>query len=284
MKIDQLSIYSLLLLLGGCAVAVEKMPPPDLAEIGVATVAGLFDEPITLSNGRWENNERASAGIASDFLLSGDLNGDGIDETVALMWTSNGGSGTRNFVTVFGRDDGEVTNIATAPIGDRVQVRRVQIIAETIVLDVVQHGPEDAMCCPGETATRKWSLQGDQLIEGEQQVNGRLSLADLENIEWRLLESAADNVTLSFSGDNVSGQGPCNRYFGTVTAGDAVSELTIGPLASTQMMCPGEAMQQEKDYLDALSSVIRFSFNTTRLTLTAQQGDKFKHLIFAAVE
>jgi heat shock protein HslJ len=165
-----------------------------------------------------------------------------------------------------------------------VQVRRVQIVAQTIVLDVVQHGPKDAMCCPGETATRKWVLQGDQLIEGEQQVNGRLSLTDLEKVEWRLLDFAADNVTLLFSADKVSGQGPCNRYFGTVTAGEGVGELTIGPLASTQMMCPGEAMQQEKTYLDALSSVVRFSFNTGRLTLTAKQDDTFQHLVFEPVE
>jgi len=260
------------------------MPAPDIAEIQAATVAGLFDEPVTLVGGRWENEIRASAGIAGDFSLSGDLNGDDVDETVVLLWTSSGGSGTRNFVAVFGRDDGEVAHLATAAIGDRVQVRRAQIVAGMIVLDVVQHGPGDAMCCPGETATRKWVLQGDQLNEGAVQVNGRLSLAEIAGVEWRLIESDASNVTLLLSADKVSGQGPCNRYFGTVTAGEAVGELRIGQLANTQMMCPGDAMAQEKAYLDALSKVVSFSFNTTRLTLLSKQDNKFQRLMFEAVE
>ena len=140
------------------------------------------------------------------------------------------------------------------------------------------------MCCPGETATREWALQGDQLIEGAVQVNGRLSLADIEGVEWRLIDSDAANVTLLLSADKLSGQGPCNRYFGTVTAGEAVGELRIGQLANTQMMCPGEAMIQEKAYFDALSNVVSFSFNTTRLMLVSKQDNKFQRLLFEAVE
>ncbi len=155
--------------------AVLALPSPALDEIGGATVAGLFDEPIKLSGGRWENDARASAGIAGDFVLSGDLNGDEVDEVVALLWTSNGGSGTRIFVAVFGRDGPAVTNIATASLGDRVRLQRARIEDRTIILDVVQHSPDDAMCCPGDTATRRWVLQGDHLDEEAIQMNGRLS-------------------------------------------------------------------------------------------------------------
>ena len=50
------------------------------------------------------------------------------------------------------------------------------------------------------------------------------------------------------------------------------------------MMCPGDAMAQEKAYLDALSKVVSFSFNTTRLTLLSKQDNKFQRLMFEAVE
>jgi hypothetical protein len=43
-------------------------------------------------------------------------------------------------------------------------------------------------------------------------------------------------------------------------------------------------MVQEKAYLDALSNVVSFSFNTTRLTLLSQQGDKLQRLTFEAAE
>lgn len=68
-----------------------------------------------------------------------------------------------------------VTNIATAPLGDRVRVQRARIEDQTIILDVVQHSPDDAMCCPGDTATRTWVLQGDHLDEEAIKMNGRLS-------------------------------------------------------------------------------------------------------------
>ena len=46
-------------------------------------------------------------------------------------------------------------------------------------------------------------------------------------------------VTLEIEDTRVSGQGPCNRYFGSVVQSDRGSnDIQVGPLASTKMACP----------------------------------------------
>ena len=121
-----------------------------------------------------------------DFLLQGDLDGDGTDESVALLWTSTGGSGTFDYLAALDRAaDGSVVNRATAALGDRVRLRGAGIEDGRIVLDLVQAGPDDAACCPGEKIRRTYQLEGESLAERGAEQQGRLSLADLAG-EWQL--------------------------------------------------------------------------------------------------
>ena len=143
--------------------------PPSLEDVRNATVVGLFDEPVTLSDGRWEGEpyvaggaSRPTAGVIGDDALTGDLDGDGIEETIAFLWSATGGSGTRNYIAVFTRSSAGVTEGSAVLIGDRVQLRDARIENERIEVDVLQHGPEDAMCCPSVDATREWLYDGQQ--------------------------------------------------------------------------------------------------------------------------
>lgn len=55
------------------------------------------------------------------------------------------------------------------------------------------------------------------------------------------------------NGGTVSGSGGCNRIVGKANiAGD---KITFGPIASTQMLCPPAAMDQEAKFLAALKDV-----------------------------
>jgi hypothetical protein len=114
-------------------------------ELANATYLGTEEGPVSLVNGRWEGEPyeeggaaRPSVGLADDFQLSGDLNGDGADEAVVLLWQSAGGSGTFNYVAAVEKLNSEIRNLATAPLGDRVQVRSGSINGGVINLDVVQ--------------------------------------------------------------------------------------------------------------------------------------------------
>lgn len=146
--------------------------PPTLDDVRNATVAGLFDDPVTLRDGRWEGEPyvaggaaRPTAGVIADLRVTGDLDGDGSGETVAFLWSATGGSGTRNYIAVFANDGAGVSNRSTRLIGDRVKLRQARNAGGRIEVDVVEHGPDDAMCCPTVEATRVWLYDGQQLRE-----------------------------------------------------------------------------------------------------------------------
>jgi hypothetical protein len=146
--------------------------PPTLDEVGNATVVGVFEDPVTLRNGRWDGEPyvpggaaRPTAGVIEDFSAAGDLDGDGTGETIAFLWSATGGSGTRNYIAVFTNSGDGVSNPSTLLIGDRVKLREVRIADKRIEVDLVQHGPDDAMCCPSEESTRMWLYDGKSLRE-----------------------------------------------------------------------------------------------------------------------
>jgi hypothetical protein len=96
--------YCCLWALVGCASppaaksASTPMPPPSWQEAANASYAGALGAPVTLVDGLWHGAPYAEggasaprAGLTRDFLLSGDLDGDGAEETAVLIWTSTGG-------------------------------------------------------------------------------------------------------------------------------------------------------------------------------------------------
>jgi len=151
-------------------------PGPDLHPgLANASYQGIEDTPVQLENGRWEGEpyveggaSRPSVGLVEDFSLEGDVDGDGEPETVVQLWQSSGGSGNFQHVAVMKNRDGKWLNVATAPVGDRVQVRAGAILDGVIKLDVVQQGEEDAACCPSQLARRSWIWDGSQLKEQDQ--------------------------------------------------------------------------------------------------------------------
>ena len=146
--------------------------PPTLDEVRNATIVGLFDDAVALRDGRWEGEpyvaggaSRPTAGVIGDLSVAGDLDGDGTAERVAFLWSATGGSGTRNYIAVFTNSGTGVSNRSTVLIGDRVKLREARITDGRIEVDVVEHGPDDAMCCPSVDATRVWLYDGRHLRE-----------------------------------------------------------------------------------------------------------------------
>ena len=146
--------------------------PPSLDDVRNARVVGLFDDPVTLRDGRWEGKpyvaggaSRPTAGVIDNLSVAGDLDGDGTGERVAFLWSATGGSGTLNYIGVFTNSSTGVSNRTTALIGDRVKLRDARIVDGRIEVDVVEHGPGEAMCCPTVEATRVWRYDGRNLLE-----------------------------------------------------------------------------------------------------------------------
>ena len=270
------------------ATAAQPAGPPSMDEIANATISGIYNEPVQLQGGKYEGEpfdpdgaSRPMVGLVEDFLLTGNLNEDGSEEAAVMLWESSGGSGTYTYLAVLGHEGSDVVNLATADIGDRVQLRDSRISGNRVELDVVQAGPEDAACCPGEMVTLAWTLDGDSLKPVESGVEPeRLSVAALAGPEWVLRdldrnEPAPDDpeITLLFEEDRIAGGSGCNRYMGTVTEGEMPGDLTVGLLAGTMMACPPEVMELEDRYRQQLEKVVKYGFMNRQLILSFEKDD-----------
>lgn len=94
----------------------------------------------------------------------GDLNGDGVPDAAVILATNSGGSGVFVDLAAVVNDKGIPKHIASAALGDRVQIKSVSISAGEIGVSLVKQGPNDPLCCPSQAATLKFKLQGDKLL------------------------------------------------------------------------------------------------------------------------
>ncbi len=145
---------------------------PTILDLENASYTGMETVPVTLVNGRWEGEaylsdgtSKPSIGLFKDIYITGDLNADGKQEALAALWQNTGGSGQHIYIAVMSYQNGDVKNIATALIGDRVKIRTGTIDSGKIILGILQAGENDAMCCPTKLTNRTWALVEGQLKE-----------------------------------------------------------------------------------------------------------------------
>jgi heat shock protein HslJ len=206
---------------------------------------------------------------------------------VAFLTSGGGGSGTFLNLAVVGRAGEEVVSRAVVVVGDRVQLRDARVEVPHIVLDLVQHGEDDPLCCPGDLAKRIWRLEGDQLVEEEEQVTGRLHPSILTDTEWVLrMWTEGDSlplepeITLLFGSDQVSGSAGCNGFFSGYDSEGAPGAFFLGPVGATRMMCEPALMEVEARYLALLSEVRTLGFWNGYLALSTSENGRTMRLLF----
>ena len=254
-----------------------------------ATYSGIYDEPITLTEGVYEGEPAGEGDLSrpmvqyvDDAELTGDLDGDGVADAVVFLIERGGGSGAFTYVAAQLNRDGQPADAGAVRIGDRIQVKSTAIEAGQVALDIITQGPGDPACCATHQARTTYALQEGKLVEttGESGDLVKVSAADLDGTSWTLLELNADQpaladaaVTIDFRDDppSVSGSGGCNSYTGNFTL-DEVNPfvMTIGPLAATRQACPDPAGAQEAAYFTALEGVSQWSYVFGRLALYYQ--------------
>jgi heat shock protein HslJ len=294
-RINEYLIAAGAAVLGALAVTPANAAAPSLEQLANMAYTGIYEHAIMLKNGRWEGDPfmaggtaRPAVGLVDDFILTGDLDADGNDEAVVLLWESTGGSGTYSYMAVTGMRDDTPYTIGTALIGERVQVRTGRIVGNRIELDVIQQGTGDAACCPSQKATHSWTLDASGLHVNASKITGTQSVADLAGTEWVLNRldaneplAAQAEITLVFDGDRISGKSGCNRYFAGVTeTGELPGDLSVSNIGGTRMACPEEVMTLETRYLEALGSVTRYSFQAGKLALTWRKDDVTDTMLF----
>lgn len=268
---------------------------PDFANTtyrGIDLAAG----DVTLVDGKWEQTDRegSSGGWVSlsSADLHGDLDDDGRDEWVVTLDASGGGSGMFTYLTVFGDKGGRWQQIA-APVvlGDRIDIRDQRVEPGRIIFDVVQGGPDDPSCCPGELATLVYTLTDGHLVAQPPQVTGRLDLAAVVKGPWRLVSFGAGDdlseeveVTLEYADGRFSGSTGCNRYQVAVKDAGAPGGIEVGVPTSTRRACEGAAAAVETLFLKCLASATEVSFaGPGRFEMTYKLGENYGTMTFQAV-
>jgi len=258
--------------------ATQSPAAPTLDQLKNATVSGIYDRPIALTDGVYEGQpfvpgaaSRPHLELLSALVASGDLDGTPGHETAVVLRENSGGSGTFVYVAVFAVRDGRLVNLGTTDVGDRTQIRGLRVADRKVIIDAVEAGPKDGAL---------------KMVSSD--VTGTLSVATLAGTEWTLVEIDGQPVaegtqppTITFEGRRVSGFGGCNRYTGAVKeTGPGV--LSFGPLAGTKMACPLPGMETENRFFASLAKVSRYAFFASRLLLDGMDGDKATRLVFAA--
>ena len=249
-----------------------------------ATYTGLFPEPVTLTDGRWEGEpyaedgaSRPSAGLVEDTYVRGPVEGFETEVAAILLWESSGGSGTRLYLAA---TPSTAEPVSAVLVGDRVQVRRFAAEDGDLVLDVVQAGPDDPACCPTQLAVRRFRGAGSELLETAPEITGTLSVAaTLVGTRWHFasfgrddLAPAGSDIEISFPGEGLAGISGCNRFQGAWTE-EAPGEISFGPLARTLKACPEANMVLEDRFLAALARTRGYSFLGGKLALELDPAD-----------
>ncbi len=275
---------------------IERTTTPALTELRNATYQGIEEQnPVTLKDGIWKGEpfvegtaSRPSVYLAHDFHVLGDLDGDGLEEAAVVLAANSAGTGENIYLAIIGIRDGQLRNLDTVLLGDRVQIRKAGIREGRLFMDVLQAGPEDAMCCPGELAVKAWSLKNDKLeTMAAPSAPLRLSLDAITGPEWVLRwwnpdeEAAAKpEVTLSYAEGRFTGKSGCNSWFTAPVAGEQPGDLSVGPVGATKKLCPDEVMDVERRFHRQLEGVKKYGYMAGMLALTYETDGNHGVMLF----
>lgn len=266
----------------------ETSPAADWMDlIDEATVSGVDPSgPIKLADGVYEGPPYVAGGasrprtvLIRQTMRRGDLDAKAGDEVAVLLSSSSGGSGEFIYLAVFAYDEGAARNIGTAAVGDRVDLIRMNLTDRNIVLDVVEAGPTDAMCCPTQLTRKEYRLELGRLEHVSDEPMGKLSLSILEGPEWSLVEMDRQRLpegvkpaTLKVADGRAAGFSGCNNYTGSIEE-TSPGNIRLGQQAVTMKACLEPHASYEREYLRRLSRASSYSFVAGRLALSWEDGE-----------
>jgi heat shock protein HslJ len=100
--------------------------------------------------------------------------------------------------------------------------------------------------------------------------------ATLEGSSWILGNTMeGTSITLTFGNGTLSGFAGCNNYnasFSSTRAAGSTNSISVGPIASTEKLCPEEIMTQEQGYLASLQTASSYTISGATLTLATAEG------------
>ena len=160
----------------GFPTPLPPSPLPDIPGISPAQVRNAEYQlgylaqirMVALKDGRYEEGTPGSTDYFSvsvtDYIVRGDLDGDGENEAVALVAENYGGSGTFVFLAVYRYVNEQAVFLTSIFLDDRPLVNSLAVENGEIFVDAIVHNTDDPMCCPTYPTTRRYRLNGVTLI------------------------------------------------------------------------------------------------------------------------
>jgi hypothetical protein len=155
---------------------VVPTPLPNLPGISPTDVRnaqyqlGFVDQirTVQLEDGEYQEGALTDSDYTSvsvtDFIVRGDLNADGENEAVTIVTENYGGSGTFVFLVVYEYRNDEAVFLTSIFLDDRPLINHLAVEDGEIFISVVVHDSDDPMCCPTRATTRRYLLNGINLI------------------------------------------------------------------------------------------------------------------------
>lgn len=271
-----------------------------------ATFLTLDGGEITLTGGATVGGDN----VRHELLLTadGDLDFDEDIDAVAVLAADHG---RERFLTLHAvlRDGDQVRDVSARLIGDRIEVRRAEILEGVIRVSVRVRRPGDPVTTsPSVDRTPYFALTNrglasialiDDAEEEEEETqadgagagNGTAAAPALYAHEWELesfdsgdwsanLRAPREPVTLRFRAEprdaadatgQLAGFAGCNRIFGSFRMHEAEAMRFYG-VAAMRRQCRERRADFEQRFLEALRSVRAFRIEGDRMTLALRGG------------
>jgi heat shock protein HslJ/LysM repeat protein len=273
-----------------------------LPELANATYSSEWTQDGTapLTNGEYsESAAPNSAGKTKVIMLTeqttyGQLNGQ--DVAAVILVTSTSGSGRFYDLHVMANQNGQPTEVANTMLGDRVQIISSNIENNGIVVDIVQAGPNDPLCCPSQQTIKTFTLQGEQLAETSSRTVASETTgtsSSFASVIWKWLGSTdqagqnniivpnPDHYRLELLTDGMfRAKADCNIVSGSYTLSG--NNLTVRLDPSPMAKCGSSELDQQ--YLRLLDQVVGYEQNEDNLVLNlADDGGRMNFSRLQAV-
>ncbi|MEZ8094146.1 META domain-containing protein [Photobacterium swingsii] len=301
-----------------CNLVAEK-PSPMISALGITRLqqaeifgVGEDNEPKRLWRGQWGENWQSTStsnGIEGYYKVSltfaghlaayGNVMNNKQTQAAVITDFQTGGSGRFSYLSLFDErlnsyGYGEASNVATALIGDRIQVIDLYVEPPFIVVKSIQAGKQDPMCCGGNLVTQFWQYQNGKLVQDDsKQQRSRISLDVLAGKTWHLMEkgplpaskTAPTGSTLKFEAGQFVGSTGCNRYSSKVQSSEGKTDIKLSPIATTRKACRSdESRRKEQHFLTALARAERYGFYAGQLHLFLDDAEGSNVMVFEPIE
>ncbi len=97
--------------------------------------------------------------------VTGDINGDGLEDVVAILISKCGGTAALVNLEVLINDGERPMYRAMTFLGDRVDVRSIALKGETISVKMITHDEDDPMCCPTKGVEKRFVYREGEMKE-----------------------------------------------------------------------------------------------------------------------